>query len=76
MHVFSEGSIKQFDMVLLFSFGTLDMSILLLNFFPLSFFFHMNYFRREQAKSFRRRRHSVCWSDLGDFASVIALANS
>lgn len=33
MHVFTEGSIKQFDMVLLFSFGTLDMSVLFVSFF-------------------------------------------
>lgn len=32
-HVFSKGNIKQFDMVLLFSFGTLDMFALLFSFF-------------------------------------------
>lgn len=38
--LFSDGSIKLFDMVLLFSFGTLDLSVL--SWFFLISFFHMN----------------------------------
>lgn len=76
MHAFSEGNVKQFDMVLLFSFGTLDMFALLLSLFFPFFLFPHELVQERESKVLPEKEVQCVWSDLGDFASVIALAKS
>lgn len=62
MHVFSEGNIKQFDMVLLFSFGTLDLPVLLFFFFFWSFplFLFPHELIQERAREVLQEKEAQC----------------